>query len=77
MDLQNPRTQALILRFILGLVLTDIPVITYQLQQPTFDWKFLAIGLLGGLGAYLEKFFAPQLADTILPDAQPVQPPPH
>lgn len=77
--LNDPRTQALVGRFVLGLVLIDIPVVTYALQQPVFDWKLLALGLLGGLAAYLDKYFSPQLADTLLPGTKPAPPtlPPH
>ena len=65
----DPKTQALIWRFLLGLAITELPVISYQLAQPVFDWRALSIGLIGGLAAALEKWFAPQLADTLVAPA--------
>ena len=62
----SERTKALLARFALGLVLTEIPVLTAVLQQPSPDWRLLAIGLLGGASAAAEKYIAPQLADTLL-----------
>lgn len=60
----TPRQQALIYRFLLGLVITEIPIVTAVLNQTNPDWRLLLIGLLGGLGAALEKFVAPQLVTT-------------
>ena len=51
----DPKTQALLWRALLGLVLVEVPVITYQLSQPTFDYRVLAVGLLGAAAGYLEK----------------------
>ena len=65
----DPKTAALIWRFIVGLLITELPIVSYALQQPAFDWRFLAAGLIGGLVAALEKFAAPQLADTLISSA--------
>lgn len=70
----TPKTQALLFRFLLIMGVVDLPIISAQLQQPTFDWKLLLAGVIGGAGAALEKSFSPQLADTILADAT-VMPP--
>lgn len=64
----NPKTQALIYRFLLGLVITEIPVATAVLASPTPDYRLLAIGLLGGLATAIEKYVAPQVADVIAPN---------
>lgn len=42
---------------LVGFVLTEIPVLTYELAQPVFDYKHLAIGLLGGLATFLNRFY--------------------
>lgn len=55
----TPATQALVYRFLLGLVVTEIPVATAVLSNPTPDYRLLAVGLLGGLGAAVEKYLAP------------------
>lgn len=55
----NAQQLALAYRFLLGLTIVEIPIVSYELQQPVFDWKHLAIGLLGGLAAVLEKWVAP------------------
>jgi len=55
----NAQTQALVWRFLLGLVIVEIPVATALLSDPTPDWRKLAIGLLGGIAAALEKWVAP------------------
>ena len=57
----NARTQAVVNRFLLGLVVTEIPVATAVLSNPTPDYKLLAIGLLGGLSTAIEKYVSPQL----------------
>lgn len=63
----TPKTQALLFRFLLITGVIDLPIVSLQLQQPTFDWKLLLAGLLGGACAALEKSFGPQLADVYLP----------
>jgi len=55
----NAQTQALVYRFGLGLVITEIPVAMNLLSDPNPDYRKLAIGLLGGLAAALEKWVAP------------------
>jgi hypothetical protein len=55
----NAQQQALLYRFLLGLVITEIPVATALLNDPVPDYRKLAIGLLGGLAAALEKWVAP------------------
>ena len=55
----NAQTQALVYRFLLGLVITEIPVVTNLLSDPNPDYRKLAIGLIGGLAAALEKWVAP------------------
>lgn len=73
----NPKTTALIWRTLLGVFLTLVPILTVELSKPTPDWRYLALSLLGGLAAYLDKQFSPQLADTYLPaKAIPPVPPP-
>jgi hypothetical protein len=57
----SPAVKALLYRFLLGLVLVEIPVITSLLSVPTPDYRLLAIGLLGGVGAALEKYVAPYI----------------
>lgn len=42
--------------FFLGLVLVEIPVISTALLSPSFDWKILLAGLLGGLSSALIKY---------------------
>lgn len=51
----SPKTQALLWRAALGLVIVELPIITLQLQQPTFDYRLLAVGLLGAAAGWLEK----------------------
>lgn len=58
----DPKNQAYLWRFILGLVITEIPIATIELAKAEPDWRLLALGLLGGLGAYLEKRLSPQLS---------------
>lgn len=58
----DPKTQALIWRFMLGLVITELPIITIELQRPEPDWRLLLLGLIGGLSTFLEKYVAPQLS---------------
>ncbi len=65
------KTKALIYRSVLGLVLVELPVITVQLQQPTFDYKLLAVGLLGAAAGYLEK----NVTFHLQPDPGTVTPP--
>ena len=65
----NAQAQALVYRFLLGLIITEIPVATAVLASATPDYRLLAIGLLGGLATAIEKYIAPQLASTILPNA--------
>jgi hypothetical protein len=62
----NARTQALIARAVLGIVLVELPILTLELSKPNPDYRLLALGLLGGLAAYLDKLISPQLADTYL-----------
>jgi hypothetical protein len=57
----NAQTQALVYRFILGLILTLIPIIIAALQRPDFDWKWSLAAVLGGLLAALEKYVAPSI----------------
>jgi len=77
MDFSNPRTQALLWRAVIGLLLVELPVVSFQLAQPTFDYKMLAIGLLGAAAAYLEKRLSPQLADTYLQPREGTPDPPR
>ena len=63
----SPKTTALLWRALLGLVLVEVPVVTYQLSQPTFDYRVLAVGLLGAAAGYLEK--------NVTFDLGPAQPP--
>jgi hypothetical protein len=65
----SPKTRALIARTLLGLLLAELPLATIELSKPNPDYRVLALGLLGGLAAYLDKQFSPQLADVILPGA--------
>lgn len=58
----DAKTQAYLWRFLLGLLLAEIPIVTIELSKPEPDWRLLALGLLGGLAAYLEKRSAPQLS---------------
>jgi hypothetical protein len=58
----DAKNQAYLWRFLLGLLITEIPIVTIELSKPEPDWRLLAIGLLGGLGAYLEKRVSPQLS---------------
>lgn len=51
----SDKTKALLWRAVLGLVLVEVPVLTYQLQQPTFDYRLLLVGLLGAAAGWLEK----------------------
>lgn len=51
----SDKTKALLLRALLGLFLVEVPVVTFQLQQPTFDYRLLAVGLLGAAAGWLEK----------------------
>jgi hypothetical protein len=55
MPFLNDRQEQIALRFLLGLALTEIPVLTIALGEPGFDPRKLAIGLLGGLVTALEK----------------------
>lgn len=64
----TPKTQALIWRTALGFFLTALPIVTVELSKPNPDWRYLGLALLGALGAYLDKRFSPQLADTYLPE---------
>ncbi len=70
----SPQQQALAYRFVLGLVITEIPVLTAVLSSPTPDYRLLAIGLLGGLATALEKLLAPQVATVIAPNAMVMVP---
>ncbi|HXI95951.1 MAG TPA: hypothetical protein VNG04_07480 [Candidatus Acidoferrum sp.] len=72
----TPQQQALAYRFVLGLVITEIPVLTAVLSSPTPDYRLLAIGLLGGLATALEKLLAPQVANVIAPNATVMVPEP-
>lgn len=73
----NPKVQALVFRTLLGVFLTLVPILTVELSKPDPDWRYLALSLLGGVAAYLDKNFSPQLADTYLPArAIPPVPPP-
>lgn len=40
-----------------GFVLIEIPVLTFELSQPVFDARHLAIGLLGGLATFLNRYY--------------------
>lgn len=63
----DPKTWAMVWRFLLILGVIDLPIISAQLSQPVFDWKLLLAGVIGGAAAALEKSFSPQLADSYLP----------
>lgn len=72
------KTKALLWRALLGLILVELPVVTYQLQQPTFDYRVLAVGLLGAAAGWLEKNVTFDLAPTqpvIVIPHEPVQVP--
>ncbi len=60
----SPRTQAILYRFGVGLLVVELPVLAAVLQQPNPDWRLLGIGLLGGAVTALEKYLAPQLVTT-------------
>lgn len=45
-----------ILSALRGFALVEIPVLIYALQQPVFDGKLLAIGLLGGAVDFMTKY---------------------
>ena len=69
----SAQLQALIFRFLLGLILVEIPVLTgYLTIQPTPDSRILLAGLLGGLAGALEKYVAPTVVN--LPAATAVSP---
>lgn len=77
----SDKTKALLWRASLGLILVELPVLTYQLQQPTFDYRVLAVGLLGAAAGYLETYATFNLlrdpsAVTGAPLAAPVPPGP-
>lgn len=65
------KQKALLYRSLLGLVIVELPIITAQLQQPTFDYKLLAVGLLGAAAGYLEK----NVTFHLQPDPSTVTPP--
>lgn len=70
----NARTQAIIWRFCLGLVLVEIPVLTgYLTAVPRPDWPILLAGLLGGLAGAISKYLEPQIVsiDGQSPTGQP------
>lgn len=76
----SPKAQSLLWRALLGLVLVELPVITVQLQQPVFDYRLLAVGLLGAAAGYLEKNVTFDLTPSpvtlvVPPDPVPVVPP--
>lgn len=75
MNFSDPKTQALIWRAVLGLILVEIPVVTYQLQQPTFDYKLLAVGLLGAAAGWLEKNVTFDLTPAPVTLVVPPEPP--
>jgi len=66
----TPQQQAVVWRFLLILIVTDLPILSVQLAQPVFDWRLLLAGLLTGAAGALEKVLSPQLANTILPNAK-------
>jgi hypothetical protein len=68
----SPKTQALLWRSLLGLVLVEVPIISAQLQQPTFDYRLLAVGLLGAAAGYLEKNVTFHLTPDSYAPATPV-----
>lgn len=74
MNFSDPKTEAIIFRFLLFFAIGEVPVLTAWLSNPNPDYRLLAIGLLTGFGGALEKFFAPQLANVVLPNAQ-IMPP--
>lgn len=55
----DARVQQIVLRFVLGTLIVELPILTAVLSQPNPDWKLLGIGLLGGLSAAIEKYLAP------------------
>jgi hypothetical protein len=61
----SPRSKAILYRFLVGLVIVEIPVLTVTLQQANPDYRVLLVGLLGGLATALDKYFAPQLVTTL------------
>lgn len=72
----SDKTKALLWRALLGLILVELPVVTYQLQQPTFDYRVLAVGLLGAAAGWLEKnvtFDLLPAAPVIVIPPEPVQ----
>lgn len=74
----SPKAQALLWRSLLGLFLVEVPILTYQLQQPTFDYKLLAVGLLGAAAGWLEKNVTFDLAPPPVTLVVPPEPPaPH
>lgn len=73
----SPRVQAVFIRFLVGLVLAEIPIATIALSAPgPIDWRLFAAGLLGGLAAAMDKLVSPQLANVLLPDTVYVPPDP-
>lgn len=81
----SAKAQALLWRSLLGLVLVEVPVLTYSVQQPTFDYRLLAVGLLGAAAGYLEKNITfdltPAPVNVVVPPdpvvPQPPVMPPH
>ncbi len=54
-------------------------MVTLQLQQPTFDYKLLLVGLLGAAAGYLEKNVTFDLQPPVSPVVVPLpvtMPPP-
>jgi hypothetical protein len=72
----DARTQAVLSRFVLGLLLTEIPIVSAMLLNPNADWRFALAGVLGGLAAALDKYMAPQLVALgdvpVSPGSRPV-----
>jgi len=66
----NARSQAILWRFALGLVLVEIPVLTgYLTSVPRPDWPILLAGLLGGVAGAISKYLEPQFVsmdDSVL-----------
>lgn len=62
----SDKTKALLWRALLGLVIVELPIVTAELQQPTFDYRLLLVGLLGAAAGWLEK--------NVTFDLAPVQP---
>lgn len=74
----SPKTQALLWRAGLGLVIVELPIITLQLQQPVFDYRLLAVGLLGAAAGWLEKNVTFDLTPAPVTLVVPPEPPaPH